>query len=377
MTKAVDSTHAADADTDADLLTTAQTIGKNHYPAGIRIPDRSSDDSLSPRDRAQCPVPPNSLVWKYLGDLRIPLSMGLRIAVIENMHPQLGQGVSDHSVLFSGQGNFLERGRRSAKPIQTVVYGDPEQARKVGIQVRNFHKSIKGDMPNGRKYHAINAETFYWAHATFFEAIFCASEQGAMARKLTRAEKEQIFEESKEWFSMYGVDDSAQPATYDEFERYLADIFQNQLVANGMSETSTTLAARTFSNKKVTRDIGQIQGVPQWVANYIIGPALPLIGAYVRLTTLGSMGPHLRELGKARWSERDERNYRRICTTFRVLTRFTDRFVPYRLYYTPEAVAGFRRAGIHPRDITLESARAALAAHRAEWAQLPVDRNNA
>lgn len=361
MTDAIDSRAALDS----DLLIEAQTIGKNWYAAGSRIADRSSDDSLSPKDRKQSPVPPNSLVWKYFGDLRIQISLGLRTAVIENMHPQLGQGVSDHSVLFSGQGNFLERARRSSKPIQSVVYGSPEEAKKVAVQVRNFHKSVKGDMPNGRQYHAINAETYYWAHVTFFEAIYRASDQGSMAKTLTRAEKEQIFEESKEWFSLYGVDDSAQPATFDDYERYFDDVVNNQLVANGMSETSTKLAARTFSNRKVTRDIGQIQGVSPWVAEHVVGPLLPLLGSYVRLTTLGSMGPRLRKLGNAQWSDRDERNYRRICTTIRFLTRLTDRLVPYRFYYTPEAAAGFRRAGIHPRDITLESARAALAEHRA------------
>ncbi|OHT79327.1 hypothetical protein BKG69_13115 [Mycobacteroides chelonae] len=361
MTDTVDSRDALDE----DLLTAQQTVGKNTYPAGLRIPERSTDDSLSPKDRKQHTLPPHSLVWKYFGDLRIQVSLGLRTAVIENMHPQLGQGVSDHSVLFSGQSNFLERARRSAKPIQTVVYGDHEQARKVAVQVRNFHKSIKGDMPNGRKYHAINAETYYWAHVTFFEAIYRASDQGSMATTLTRAEKEQIFEESKEWFSLYGVDDSAQPVSYDEFERYLADVIENQLVANRMSEISTTLAARSFSNKKITKSLSQIEGVNPWVAKHLIGPMLPLLGAYVRLTTLGSMGPHLRMLGQAQWSERDERNYRRICATTRMLTKLMDRFVPYRYYYSPEAVAGFRRAGIHPRDITLESARAALAADRA------------
>jgi len=175
----------------------------------------------------------------------------------------------------------------------------------------------------------------------------------------------QIFEESKEWFSLYGVNDSAQPATYDEFERYLADVLDHQLVANKMSEISTDLAARAFGNRKITKDIGRIQGVHPMVARCLIGPFLPLVGAYVRLTTLGSMGPHLRDIGNAQWSVRDERHYRRICAGVRLLTRLTERFVPYRFYYSPEAVAGFARTGIDPRDITLTGARAALARHRA------------
>ncbi|MFW0789844.1 oxygenase MpaB family protein [Gordonia sp. CPCC 205333] len=341
-------------------------VGKNWYRTDSEIPERETDDSVARRHLAQYPVPPDSLLWKYVGDLRVQSALGLRTAVIENMYPQLGQGVSDHSVLFSGKGTFLERVRRSAKPIQSVIYREPDAARKSALQVRNFHKSIKGDMPDGRKYHAINAETYYWAHVTFFEAIYRASELGVLRKPLTRDEREQIFEESKEWYSMYGVDDSAQPQTYAEFEEYLDHVLHHELVANGMSETSVRLSERSFGNPKVVNDISNVEGMNPLVARYIIRPLIPVAGWYARLTTLGSMGPHLRELGNAQWSAKDERQYRWLCRFLHATTVLTDVVVPFRFYYTPEAVAGFAREGLQPRDITLESARRALAKARAE-----------
>lgn len=45
---------------------------------------------------------------------------------------------------------------------------------------------------------------------------------------MPRAVKEQIFEESKEWYSLWGVDDRSQPDTYDDFERYLDNIERNR-----------------------------------------------------------------------------------------------------------------------------------------------------
>ncbi|GAB19811.1 hypothetical protein GOEFS_095_00460 [Gordonia effusa NBRC 100432] len=351
-------------------------VGKNWYRSDSEIPERATDDSVARRELAQYPVPPNSLLWKYVGDLRVQSALGLRTAVIENMYPQLGQGVSDHSVLFSGKGTFLERVRRSAKPIQSVIYREPDAARKSALQVRNFHKSIKGDMPDGRKYHAINAETYYWAHVTFFEAIYRASELGVLRKRLTRAEREQIFEESKEWYSMYGVDDSAQPQTYAEFEKYLDHVVHHELVANGMSETSVRLSERSFSNPKIVKDLSNVEGMKPWVARYVVRPLIPVAGWYARITTLGSMGPHLRQLGNAQWSAKDDRQYRLLCRVLHLVTVITDRVVPYRFYYTPEAVEGFTREGLHPKDVTLESARSALAKARAERASAVVESNS-
>jgi len=39
-------------------------------------------------------------------------------------------------------------------------------------------------------------------------------------KRLTQAEKEQIYLESKTWYRRYGVSDRPMPANYAEFERY-------------------------------------------------------------------------------------------------------------------------------------------------------------
>ena len=39
-------------------------------------------------------------------------------------------------------------------------------------------------------------------------------------KRLTDAEKQQIYLESKTWYRRYGVSERPMPADYDEFERY-------------------------------------------------------------------------------------------------------------------------------------------------------------
>lgn len=132
------------------------------------------------------------------------------------------------SVLFNGDSSFRARAKiykkrrqRSREYIYGSVYDPPEDAKKYGLKTRNMHKSVKGTLQDGT-FHALNAETFYFAHVTFFyHHLMVVTERLHFDGDMPRAVKEQIFEESKEWYSMWGVDDGPQPDTYDDFERYL------------------------------------------------------------------------------------------------------------------------------------------------------------
>ena len=156
---------------------------------------------------------PDSLIWKFYGDYRTQLFGFQRVAGTENCIEQLGQGVLDHSVIFS---DTLGRAKRTAPPLMNTVYSDdPHQW---GRTVRDFHKPIKGTVSDGSRYHALNPELFYWAHATFVDQVLYNTDM--FIRRLSHAEKEQIFDESKVWYSLYGVSDRGQPQTYDDFVDY-------------------------------------------------------------------------------------------------------------------------------------------------------------
>ncbi|MFW0788457.1 oxygenase MpaB family protein [Gordonia sp. CPCC 205333] len=343
---------------DPDVLVNDEIVGKNVYYAGTRVPERAGDDSLRPKERAQYPVPPNSLLWKYMGDPFLQAATGQRTAIVENMWPQLGQGVSDHSVVVSSKDFdvLTQRARSSQMTINGILFAPPDEAVKYGIQVRNFHKSIKGDMPNGRKYHAINAETFYWAHVTFFEGILRASDLGVLERPLTCAEREQIFEESKEWFSMFGVDDRAQPQTYDEFEKYLDNVLRNELTDSKLAQYTVGLARRGADPSKLIPPKARS-------AAKVIRPAL---SGFLRMITVGPLEKNLRDELKLDFSRAEEVRFR-LYVHFLRLTRIALRRsgAPLKYRLTPAAAAAFEREGLRPEDITLESAREALAIARA------------
>jgi hypothetical protein len=104
-----------------------------------------------PPDTATDPAPlgPDSLTWKYFGDLRTGM-LGVWIGAIQNMYPQLGAGVEDHSILLREP---LQRVARSVYPIMGVVY-DGDRAAQTGAQIKGFHTTIKGVDAKGQRYHA-------------------------------------------------------------------------------------------------------------------------------------------------------------------------------------------------------------------------------
>ncbi len=171
------------------------------------------------------PLGPDSLTWKYFGDLRTGM-LGVWIGAIQNMYPELGAGVEDHSILLREP---LQRVARSVYPIMGVVY-DGERAAQTGAQIRGYHETIKGVDAAGRRYHALNPETFYWAHATFFMLIIKTAEY--FCGGLTEAEKRQLFDEHVQWYRMYGMSMRPVPETWEDFREYWEAKCRDELEIN-------------------------------------------------------------------------------------------------------------------------------------------------
>ncbi len=100
------------------------------------------DDETLP---STSPLGPDSLTWKYFGDLRTGM-MGVWIGAIQNMYPELGAGVEQHSILLREP---LQRVARSVYPIMGVVYdGRPGVAdRRADQAVPPHHQGRRRQRP--------------------------------------------------------------------------------------------------------------------------------------------------------------------------------------------------------------------------------------
>ena len=210
--------------------------------------------------------------------------IGPRPAVLQNMLAELGQGVLDHSVFFA---DTAARVKRSMPPIFNTVYGSADD--NAGARVRDFHVDIKGDMPDGSRYHALDPETYFWAHATFVEQVLYFAD--TFVKRLTDAEKEQIYRESKTWYRRYGVSDRVMPADYAEFEQYW-DRMMDEIVVAAPDRPDTASA----TSPRASRDP---RACPP-LAWKIVAPVFNPVAAFL---TTGGLPPRARELLGLPWSD--------------------------------------------------------------------------
>jgi uncharacterized protein (DUF2236 family) len=167
--------------------------------------------------------------------------------VLQLMLAELGQGVQDHSVFFA---DTAARIKRSLPPIFRTVYGSDDH--NAGTQVRDFHHNIKGELPGtDRRYHALDPDTYFWAHATFLDQVFYFAD--TFVTRLTDAQKEQMYLESKTWYRRYGVSDRPMPATYAEFEKYWQHMLDDVVLDHPSATYSVGYVTKGFPRPKGCR----------------------------------------------------------------------------------------------------------------------------
>lgn len=276
------------------------------------------------------PLGPDSLTWKYFGDWR-GLLQGLWAGSMQNMHPELGAGVEEHSRFFEER---FQRLFRSLYPIGGVVFDGPRAA-ETARMVRGYHNTIKGVDKHGRPYHALNPDTFYWAHATFFLGTLLTAE--FFAGGLSEADKRQLYVEHIQWYRLYGMSLRPVPETWEDFQVYYDHMCREVLEDN-----------------IATRDVLNIGDIPKppwpWLPDWAWRLQRGAIARGFVWITVGMYHPAVREKLGYRWTRRDERMLRIIGRVINLIFKL----VPFERRYHPRARAGWQRAcGKLPVDAPL------------------------
>ena len=277
------------------------------------------------------PLGPDSLTWKYFGDWR-GLLQGPWAGSMQNMHPQLGAAVEEHSTFFRERWPRL---LRSLYPIGGVVF-DTDRAPRTGAEVREYHVTIKGVDAQGRRYHALNPDVFYWAHSTFFVGTLIVAER--LCGGITEAEKRQLFDEHVQWYSMYGMSMRPVPKTWEDFQVYWDHMCRNVLENN--------YAARAVLDLSELPQPPFAEKMPDWMWRV----QRAFVSRFFVWFTVGLYDPPVRDLMGYTWSARDEWLHRRfgrlVGAVFAVL--------PKRNRMHPRARAGWDRVtGRSARDSAL------------------------
>ena len=271
------------------------------------------------------PVGPESLLWQYAGDTRIAF-LGGTIGLLQLMHPAIGAGVLEHSNFFEDP---FDRVFRSLPAILGAVYDADADA--TGKWVRDQHRTIQGVDAEGRRYHALDPATYWWAHATF---QFMAEQvvDRFDDRRLSPAEREQLYEEGLTWYRRYGVSDRSVPRTraafQDEWDRVCAEVLE-------------TNEAVEFVLRMIDRPMRLELPRPLGVLNPILrqGPVARALKIPVRVSAVGGLPPIVRERFGIRWTRRDQRQ----LDALELAVRKGWRLVPFAHRWQPAAQEGWKR----------------------------------
>ncbi|GAC57575.1 hypothetical protein GOHSU_22_00350 [Gordonia hirsuta DSM 44140 = NBRC 16056] len=185
---------------------------------------------------------PMPLVYRYLGDKRFAYTL-LRALSLQILHPGNAASLVQHV-----HGGLYAHKSSAVSEMIYIAYSN----RDLRSVMRTAHSHVKGVDSNGRRYHSLNPELFFFQHATYLETLFTSID--LFHRPLSNDEKEQLYREACLWYAKYDISDRAQPKTYGEFTEYFEDFCRRELsvspdVAHLRKET---LHPKTWYPRKVS-----------------------------------------------------------------------------------------------------------------------------
>lgn len=275
---------------------------------------------------------PDSLLWRYAGDTRIAF-MGATIGLLQLMHPGVGAGVVQHSDFFNDP---YDRVFRSLPPILGAVY-DREGADQTGRWIREQHRTIKGTDDAGRRYHALDPETYWWAHATFqFMAEQVVDRYDD--HRLTPAEREQLYREGITWYRTYGVSERPLPPTRAAFQEKWDHICAEVLEMND---------AVRFVLDMLDKPLRLQLPPPLRSLNPVLrrGPIARAITQPARISAIGGLPSIVRERFDTPWSRSDQLQ----LDALELAVRKTWRFLPFSVRWQPRAQEAWKRVRAEQR----------------------------
>lgn len=268
-------------------------------------------------------IGPGSLLYESYGD-RLGYLCASTTGLLQLMYPPLGRGVEQHSAFYDEP---LDRLLRSVPQIMSIIFdGDlrPEQAHRV----RDFHRDIKGTMPGGERYHALDPETFFWAHATFVDVAFRVDDL-YRGRSMDHARRSAYYLDTLEWWRAYGLTMRVAPPTYDAFVEYWNHHVEHVLERTPAAQGLVDIVNRPWSMRQ------EWMPQPLWAAATRVG------GLSVRDVAVGAMPPRVRELCGFPWTASQQARF----DAFRAVVQRAWPLLPERVRLVPVARAAYRRRG--------------------------------
>ncbi len=157
---------------------------------------------------------PDSMTWK-IGQESI-IFMGSAYALwMQEAHPWVSTGADEHSKVRTDP---FGRWKRTFKAVNAMIIGDRKTALKYARMIHNIHSKVHGTLDDGTEYAANNNAALLWVGAVLVYTSIMMYEYGV--RDLTYKEKDDHYQEFKNFLYLFGVSPETIPETWNDFLTY-------------------------------------------------------------------------------------------------------------------------------------------------------------
>lgn len=268
---------------------------------------------------------PSETTKRIAGDARLVAGAGYAL-LLQVAHPVVGAGVAEHS---NFQQDPYGRLLRTLDYVNVSVFGGDAAAAEMGRRTREMHKRIKGVLPDGTRYHALEPGAFAWVHATLAHSMLRCHQR--FGRPPSAWERDVFYADWRVIGEHIGVRPRDLPETYREFADYVRTMEREILVPT----ESVRTVLRTLSSPKAPPVPHLGEGtwrIARW-------PAARATGVLTR----GLLGSAVRRRLGLPWSQADRLQFEALAAAQRasspLLPRAAREFGPTYLHHRRGALA--------------------------------------
>jgi len=161
----------------------------------------------------------SSLLREVVGHRLTGLS-GPRALLVMAAHPVAFAGFFAHTGALDDP---YRRLRRTAQTLDTIAFGSRAAADKATKRVRAVHRTIHGELEDGRTYRADDPELLLWILAALAESAMLVFPR--YVRALTRDELNALWRDYRVVGRLFGLRQRDMPRDIDGFEAYMANMY--------------------------------------------------------------------------------------------------------------------------------------------------------
>ena len=253
---------------------------------------------------------PRSMAWRVDREV-IVLAGGSCALLMQAAHPVVAAGVVEHSTYATDPFGRL---RRTLASSFDVVFGTRSRADAAIQRVNAIHATVRGQLPDGASYTAVDPEALLWVHATLVDTALRVYSR--FVRPLSPAEERNYLIEAAEVAARLGVARADLPTDVRQLRNWMAGMIEQGRI-------------------RVTPPARRIAGTVLYPSRLV--PRVAWDAAH--LISLATLPEPLRRDYGIGWSDRRERGVERLAA----VTRRTLPLVPPPLRFVPHARSAERR----------------------------------